>query len=73
MEYRTLSGYFLLNDDLLKWVYENTMKAIEFVNMGGIITNPEEIINCINTCNKEAALEIIEDYKINVLESVTIN
>lgn len=73
VEYRTLSGYFLLNDDLLKWVYENTMKAIEFVNMGGIITNPEEIINCINTCNKQAALEIIEDYKINVLESVTTN
>lgn len=67
-EYRVLSGYFLSNDELLKWVYKNTQKAIEFVNMGGIITNAEEIIECIDNCNKELALEIIEDYKIEVLD-----
>lgn len=68
VEYRVLSSYFMSTDELLGWVYDNAVKSIEFVNYGGIITNPEEIIKCINTCDKKMAKEIIEDYKINVLE-----
>ncbi len=68
VEFRVLSGYFLMSDELLDWVYENTMKAIEFVNIGGIITDPDRIIECINTCNKDLAKQIIEDYKIEVLD-----
>lgn len=66
MEMRTLSNFWIFNDKLIDWVYENTLAAIDFVNIGGIITNPEEIVECINTCNKEMALEIIEDYKIKM-------
>lgn len=67
VEYRCLSGYFIKDDQILSWVYDNTLAAIEFVNSGGIITNPDDIIKCINNCDKKLALEIIEDYKINVL------
>ena len=68
VEYRVLSAYFQKNDELIGWVYDNTMAAIEFVNMGGIITNDQEIQDCINNCDKALALEIIEDYKINMIE-----
>lgn len=67
VEYRCLSGYFIKDDDILSWVYDNTLAAIEFVNSGGIITNADEIVKCINECDKGLALEIIEDYKIKVL------
>mgnify|MGYP001601647156 CR=1 FL=1 len=68
VEARQLSGFFQQDDAHIKWVYDNTIAAIDFVNIGGIITNPEQIIEAINTCNKDLALEIIEDYKINVLD-----
>lgn len=69
VEYRSLGGYFLTNNELLTWVYNNTLAAIDFVNTGGmeIITNAEDIQKCINTCDKDLANEIIEDYKIEVL------
>lgn len=73
MEYRTLSGYFLLNDDILKWVYQNTMLAINFVNNNGIINDSQGIIDCINNCDKEKALQIIEKYKINILNYIELN
>lgn len=63
-EYRVLSNFWIFDDELIRWVFNNTIKALEFVNMGGIITNPDDIIKCINTCDKELALEIIDDYGI---------
>ena len=66
MEYRTLSNFWIFDDKLIEWVFENAIKAVEFVNAGGIITNEQEIQECINTCNKEMALEIIEDYQISM-------
>jgi hypothetical protein len=44
-EYRVLSGYFASSDHLVQWVYESTMKAIEFVNNGGTAENCETIID----------------------------
>jgi len=68
VEYRVLSAFFQENDVLIKWVFEQTLKAIEFVNNGGIITNEDEIIACINNSNKELAYEILDDYNIEILQ-----
>jgi phiEco32-like amidoligase-type 2 protein len=71
VEYRSLSGYFLENDTLIKWVYDNAKRAVDFVNANGIITNPQDIQDCINNCDKELALEILDDYNIEVLQLET--
>lgn len=68
VEYRSLSGYFLSSDTLVNWVYDNALKAVEFVNNHGIITNPQDIQDCINNCNKDLAMEILDDYNIEILE-----
>lgn len=39
---------------------------IEFINSGGIITNEQDIIKCINTYDKELAREILDDYNIPI-------
>jgi len=70
VEYRSLSTFWTENDELINWAFESALKAIEFVNSGGIITNSEDIIKCINECNKEMALEIMEDYHIEFNELV---
>jgi len=64
LEYRVLSTFWTANDQLMDWAYESTLKAVEFVNNKGIITNESDIIHCINQGNKELAKEIIEDYRI---------
>lgn len=65
IECRMLSSFFLETEDLIRWVYQQVIKAINFVNEGGIITNGKEIQECINTSNIELALEIIDDYNMS--------
>lgn len=68
VECRGLGAFLLDNEYSIKWVYEQAMRAVEFVNEGGIITNENEIQECINTSNKKMAMEIVEDYNINILK-----
>jgi len=67
VEYRTLSNFWIKDEQSIKWAYEQCLKMVEFINSGGIITNPQDIIQCINTCDKKLAEEILDDYNISVL------
>jgi len=67
VECRCLSGFFQKDEEHLTWVYNQVLKAINFVNEGGIITNPNDIINCINNYDETLANEIIEDYNLEKL------
>jgi hypothetical protein len=65
-EYRVLSSLFVSTEELIRWVYNSTMNAIDDFNQGREITNPDDIINAINNSNEELALEIMNDYGIEV-------
>lgn len=56
VEYRTLSNFWIFNSKLIKWVYEQTGKALEFVERGNILTEEhgELIQSCINQGNMES-------------------
>lgn len=66
VEYRVPGNFWLETDDLIKWAFNATIEATKFVNSGGIITNSSDIIKAINECNKDLALEILDEYNIEV-------
>lgn len=70
VEHRTLSNFWINSPELISWVFNNLYQAVDFVNFGGFISNSNEIIDCINNNNKDAAMEIIEDYHIELPEII---
>lgn len=67
-EYRTLSTFWTDSEAYITWAYEQAHKAIDFVNIGGHITNEQEIVDAINNSNTEKALEILDEYHIEIKE-----
>lgn len=63
VEYRTLSNFWVKDDESIKWAYETTMKAIELVNSGRMAELEEEysslIREAIDMGNKELAKELL--------------
>ena len=69
VEYRTLSNFWIANERLMTWAFENTMKAIEFVNQGKEVDRALAfaINKAIKTDNKEIAQRLVNDFKLEVL------
>lgn len=75
LEYRTLSNFWIQNEDLMSWVYDKTMEAIELAMSDKIDKLIEDysafVETAINKNDKQLALHILE--KINKKElTVTI-
>lgn len=70
VEYRTPSNYYLENETLTNWIFNNTLAAIEFVKEGRVnqfgFEEKEEIVNTINYNDKETALKLISKYDIKL-------
>lgn len=60
-EYRTLSNFWIFKSELIKWAYEGTQKALEFVSDGRSFTKKEAqaIQQCINTSDKGLANQLM--------------
>ena len=57
-EYRSLGGYFLNNDDLIKFMYNGTMNAIYAYN------------HCLPRINEDAVESVINENKVDVARSL---
>lgn len=64
-EYRTLSNFWIFKDSLIKWVFEQTKRAC---NEQFVISKElqNDIINCINNGDKDAAQRIIKANGLNL-------
>ncbi len=66
-EYRTLSNFWIANDELMSWAWTQTNKAINLVRTGAIddiaTQFSKQAIQAINTNDIELAKEILEQIK----------
>lgn len=70
VEYRSLSSYFASNDDLLRWCFNQGMKAIDFVNDGRIeeiAKRGDEIQWIINKNSKRRAEKFCKEFAIELV------
>lgn len=63
-EYRTLSNFWIKNKELVKWVFQNVDRAIQFVNNNEELPDEQLIINTINNNDTATAKELINQYKL---------
>lgn len=69
-EHRVLSGYFTKTDELKAWIFDNTVKAIEFVNDGRIEeleAVSDQVQTAINSNDKVLASNLIKQFEIPML------
>ena len=76
VEYRVLSNHITQKEEYLQYYFSQIMKAIDAINNGFRLNDAEvalQISNCINTHNKQQAEYIMEQYKIDSLETFLEN
>lgn len=64
VEYRTLSGKFLANKDLEEFMFKATMHALGAFFYDFNIPNAEVVQRCINTGDKNLAIQLINNYRL---------
>lgn len=72
VEYRVLSNFWLINAEYRAWAFDQTMKAIEFINEHEEISKEasELIPRTINTGDVDIANQIMKAYKIILPENI---
>ena len=63
-EYRTLSSYFMKDDKHLKWVFTQTLKAINAYNNCNSIPPGDLVQKAINTNDETLARQLCSDYAL---------
>jgi hypothetical protein len=66
VEYRTLSSYMMKTNQLIGFVYDQTMKAIKACNEGRKLISNTVVQRAINESNVELSNHLIEKYKLCV-------
>jgi hypothetical protein len=65
VEYRTSSNAWIASEEKIRWVYDQTLKAVAFVLNGGVISDEqgEKIQQCIRTSDQQLAKELVANYE----------
>lgn len=69
VEYRVLSNFWIFSDPLIKWAWDNTVRAVNAVGtqLNNINNDGELIQRAINENDKELANQLVKKYNLEVL------
>lgn len=69
VEYRTISNYYVDNDGLMKWAFDSSMMAVDFVNsrkrIGKVLG--EKIQRAINNVDKKMAESLVKEFNLQLV------
>lgn len=66
VEYRTLSNFWIFSPNLIDWVWRNTQRALENLNLSPLVSQLTQ--KCIDTDDQQLARQLINDYKLEVIK-----
>lgn len=70
VEYRTLSNFWIFDERLTSWVYDQTARALEAVQAGGSAAAEQALIlDAIDNNNKNSAMELIARHNLEVINA----
>lgn len=67
VEYRTLSNFWIFNDDLIRWVWNNTQRALDSVGVVDVVAEQDKILRSINNSDKKLAEKLVKQYDLEVI------
>lgn len=65
VEYRTLSNFWIFKKPLIRWVWNNTQRALD--SDLDVMAEQARIFEAINNNNKEVAHELVKQYNLEVV------
>lgn len=65
VEYRTLSNFWIFKDELIRWAWRNTERAV--TSDVDVMAIQDKILDAINNNNKEVANELVKQYNLEVV------
>lgn len=67
VEYRTLSNFWIFKNELIRWVWNNTERALDSVDTLDVMAEKDNILRAINDNDKEVAQMLVNKYNLEVL------
>jgi hypothetical protein len=69
VEYRTLSNYWIFDEELIGWAWDNTLRAVEAAVAQPVLQEQDHklVQDCINNNDKLLAEMLVHKYKLNTL------
>ena len=65
VEYRTLSNFWIFREPLIRWVWNNTQRALD--SNVDVIAEQSRILEAINNNNKQVAQDLVQQYNLEVI------
>lgn len=65
VEYRTLSNFWVFNDRLIEWVWDNTARALS--SDVDVAAYADSILEAINNNNKQIAYDLVNELNLEVV------
>lgn len=69
VEYRTLSNFWIFQDRLIEWAWNNTERAVVAADAQFALSEDDEacIVSCINSNDKTSAKQLVERFELEVV------
>ena len=67
VEYRTLSNFWIFKNELIRWVWANTQRALDSVDAIDVVKEEARILRSINDNDKATALALVKEYNLEVI------